>query len=90
MATKYYVTVNKEGVEKETGKYDLITTRKADYTKFAKNELKNGGNTRRQILESASFKKSFSHLGNGQSGNYRLHELCFKDRFGRIFKFRHL
>lgn len=42
MATKYYVTVNKEGVEKETGKYDLITTRKAEYTKFAKDELKKG------------------------------------------------
>lgn len=45
MATKYYVTVNKEGVEKETVKYDLITTRKADYTKFAKNELKNGADS---------------------------------------------
>ena len=45
MATKYYVTVNKEGVEKETSKYDLITTRKADYTKFAKNELKNGADS---------------------------------------------
>ena len=42
MAKKYYITVNKEGVEKETDKYDLITTRKAEYTKFAKNELKKG------------------------------------------------
>ena len=45
MATKYYVTVNKEGVEKDTGKYDLITTRKAEYTKFAKDELKNGADS---------------------------------------------
>lgn len=42
MATKYYVTVNKEGVEKDASKYDLITTRKAEYTKFAKDELKKG------------------------------------------------
>jgi len=42
MAIKYYVTVNKEGVEKDTSQYDLITTRKAEYTKFAKDELKNG------------------------------------------------
>ena len=43
MATKYYVTVNKEGVEKVSESiYDLVTTRKAEYIKFAKNELKNG------------------------------------------------
>ena len=42
MTTKYYVTVNKEGVERDASKHDLITTRKAEYTKFAKNELKNG------------------------------------------------
>ena len=45
MPIKYYVTVNKKGVEKETAKYDLITTRKAEYTKFAKNELKNGADS---------------------------------------------
>lgn len=42
MAIKYYVTVNKEGAETDSTKYDLITTRKAEYTKFAKEELKKG------------------------------------------------
>lgn len=42
MATKYYVTVNKAGKEPEGTGYGLNTTRKAEYTKFAKNELKNG------------------------------------------------
>ena len=43
MATKYYVTVNKEGVEKVSeSTYDLVTTRKAEYIKFAKDELKKG------------------------------------------------
>jgi len=41
MATKYYVTVNKIGKE-PSSEYDLVTTRKAEYTKFAKDELKNG------------------------------------------------
>ena len=67
MATKYYVTVNKEGVEKGTGKYDLKTTRKADYTKFAKNELKNGADS---VDVHASFTQEidkgpgFSYIGS--------------------------
>lgn len=43
MAIKYYVTVNKEGAETDSTKYDLVTTRKAEYTKFAKEELIDGG-----------------------------------------------
>ena len=42
MAAKYYVKVNKKGVERDASKYDLITTRKAEYTRYAKDELKNG------------------------------------------------
>lgn len=67
MAVKYYVTVNKVGVEKDTSKYDLITTRKADYTKFAKNELKNGADS---VDVHASFTQEidkgpgFSYIGS--------------------------
>ena len=41
MTPKYYVKVNQPGQE-ESFKYDFETTRKADYTKFAKEELKKG------------------------------------------------
>lgn len=41
MAVKYYITVNRSGKE-PSSEYDLVTTRKAEYIKFAKNELKNG------------------------------------------------
>lgn len=66
MATKYYVTVNKEGVEKETGKYDLTTTRKAEYTKFAKVELKNGADSvdvHASIKDQCTGAESLSYIG---------------------------
>ena len=68
MATKYYVTVNKEGVEKVSeSTYDLVTTRKAEYIKFAKNELKNGADS---VDVHASFTQEidkgpgFSYIGS--------------------------
>ena len=42
MRPKYYVRVNKEGVDTIPDQWDLETTRKADYTKFAKQALKDG------------------------------------------------
>ena len=43
MAIKYYVSVYKENEERdcEAG-YDLVTTRKTEYEKFAKQALKDG------------------------------------------------
>lgn len=42
MATKYYVRVNQPGRESDCEKWDMETTRKAEYTKYAKDELKKG------------------------------------------------
>ena len=43
MAIKYYVTVYNESQERDSESiYDLVTTRKAEYQKFAKQALKNG------------------------------------------------
>ena len=42
MKPKYYVRVNKADTDNNIDQYDLVTTRKAEYTKFAKEELKKG------------------------------------------------
>lgn len=60
MATKYYITVNKEGKEPSSD-YDMVTTRKAEYTKFAKDELKKGA-------ESVDIHASYNDQCTGDAG----------------------
>lgn len=71
MAIKYYVTVNKEGAETDSTKYDLVTTRKAEYTKFAKEELKKGAES---VDVHASYKDQF-----GQDGYSYVHTFYPED-----------
>ena len=46
MAIIYYAYINKESEESDSEKkYDFKTTRKSEYTKFAKEALKNGADS---------------------------------------------
>ena len=46
MAVIYYVYITKESEESDSEKkYDFKTTRKSEYTKFAKEALKNGADS---------------------------------------------
>lgn len=71
MAIKYHVTVNKEGTETDSTKYDLVTTRKSEYTKFAKEELKKGAES---VDVHASYKDQF-----GQDGYSYVHTFYPED-----------
>ena len=67
MATKYYVTVNRAGKQSENDGYDLVTTRKAEYTKFAKNELKGGAESvdvHAVVKDQCTGKELLSYIGS--------------------------
>lgn len=64
MRPKYFVRVNKNDIETISDKYDLETTRKAEYTKFAKQAIKDGA-------ESVDIYASFTpHIDKGTGFGY--------------------